>query len=309
MGYPVLNRMALAVVSAALNGGAFAGAIEGTVTFPSQLLPSMTVYVSDLDTSRVRSAQLTRGNAKFTIDVPAGRYWVFLAPNEPGAPNIYGAYTQYSLCAHLAIDPCEDHTLMAVTISAKTPRTTVTVDDWYLTDDIAEQIDAIRAAAAGANAPGNSEPMGAPRFSEYPSERFNPTPAPRIELGDGDLSDKDRTSLTLALASGPNFAGHVTAAVINCGDACARLLFVDWNKGAVRELPHQDSIADIHGDLPCRGAEALLFRRDSRLLRISRAQGEAVVTQYYLWDQENATLVRSSEYRRELRTFCADAAR
>ncbi len=310
MGYPDFNRMTLAtLVWAALNGGALAGAIEGTVTFPSQIVPSMTVYVSDLDKPRVQSLQLTRGQAKFAIDVPAGRYWVFLAPNEPGAPNIYGAYTKYSLCAHLAIDQCEDHTLVAVTVSAKTPRTTLTVDDWYLTDDIAQRIDAIRAAAAGATVLDNSEPMGAPRFSEYPSERFNATSAPKIEPGDGDLSDEQRTTLMRALASGPNFAGHVTAAVIPCGDACARLLFVDWSKDLVRELPHKGSIADIHGELPCRTAQALLFRPDSRLLSITRVRGAAVITQYYLWNEQDATLVRSGEYVRTLRTFCPVAAR
>ena len=49
------------------------------------------------------------------VEVPSGRYLVFLAPNEPGAPNIYGAYTEYSLCApHDADGKCEDHALVSV---------------------------------------------------------------------------------------------------------------------------------------------------------------------------------------------------
>ena len=100
MGYQFFVRLSLAaVVSLGQSAGVLAGTITGTVTFPTQLVPSMTVYVSDLDSSRVRSVQLARGQAYFTVAVPSGRYLVFLAPNEPGAPNIYGAYTQYSLCA------------------------------------------------------------------------------------------------------------------------------------------------------------------------------------------------------------------
>jgi hypothetical protein len=138
-----LVRLSLAAVaSLGSSAGAVAGAIEGVVTFPTQLVPSMTVYASDLDTSRVHSVHLLRGQVSFTVVVPPGRYLVFSAPNETGAPNIYGAYTQYSLCAPHDIDgKCEDHTLVAVTVTAKAPRAAVTIDDWYLTDDVAGQID------------------------------------------------------------------------------------------------------------------------------------------------------------------------
>src|ERR1035437_9599873 len=57
MGYKVLKCVSLAAVaSIALSVAATAGMIEGAVTFPSQLVPSMTVYVRELDTSRVHSA-------------------------------------------------------------------------------------------------------------------------------------------------------------------------------------------------------------------------------------------------------------
>jgi len=67
--------------------------------------------------------------------------------------------------------------------------------------------------------------------------------------------------------------------------------------------------SEAEGTLPCRTDEALLFRRDSRLLSVTRLRGAAVVTQYYVWNQKNAALVQSGEYQRTSQTFCAVAAR
>ena len=306
MGYQFLVRwVQAAMVSFSVCAGAVAGTIEGVVTFPTQFVPSMTVYASDLDTARVHSVQLARGQANFTVEVPPGRYLVFLAPNEPGAPNVYGAYTQYSLCAPHGIDAqCEDHSLVAITVTAKAPHCAVTIDDWYLTDAIAEQIDRIRGVAAGVN----SEPLSAPRFSEYPSASFDASVAPEIDFGGSELSEAERANVQQALSSGPNFAGHVTAALTHCGPSCGRVVLVDWLTGAVQGLPLQPPRAEIQGSLPCRTDEALLFRRDSRLLSVTRARGGAVITQYFVWNQQNATLVQSGEYQRTSQTFCSIAA-
>jgi hypothetical protein len=304
LGYQFLVRLSLAAVaSLGASAGAVAGAIEGVVTFPSELVPSMTVYISDLDSARVHSARLLRGQASFTVEVPPGRYLVFLAPNETGAPNIYGAYTQYSLCAPHEIDgKCEDHTLVPVIVTAKAPRAAVTIDDWYLTDDVALQIDQIRGVAAGFN----SEPLSAPRFSEYPSASFDASVAPKVDFDGSDLSEEDREIVQRALLNGPNFAGHVTATLTRCGPACGRLVLVDWFSGQVQEPP---PLAEIQGTLPCRPDEALLFRRDSRLMSVSQTRGSAVITQYYVWNQKNAVLVQSGEYQRTPQSFCAVAAR
>jgi hypothetical protein len=234
--------------------------------------------------------------------VPPGRYLVFLAPNEPGAPDVYGAYTEFSLCAaHGGDAKCDDHTLIPVAVTAKAPRAAVTIDDWYLTDDVAQQIDRIRGIPAGED----SEVLSAPRFSEYPSASFDASTALEADFGGVDLREEDRADVQQALLSGPNFAGHVTATLTRCGPACGRLVLVDWQTGAVRELPG----GEMAGTLPCRPDEALRFRRDSRLLSISRMRGTVVVTQYFVWDQKNAALVPRAEYRRPAAAFCAVAAR
>jgi hypothetical protein len=309
LGYQFLARLSLAaVVSLGSRAGAVAGAIDGAVTFPAQRAPSMTVFASDLDTSAIHSVQLVRGQANFTVNVPPGRYLVFMAPNEAGAPNIYGAYTQYSLCASHDIGKCENHSLVPVTVTARAPHAAVTIDDWYLTDDVAEQIDRIRGVAAGADL----ESLSAPRFSEYPSADFDAAPTPKVDSGAGELSEGDLDIVQRALSSGPNFAGHVTLTLTRCGLTCGRLILVDWRSGTIQELAlqgPQGPRAETEGTLPCRGDEALLFRRDSRLLSVTRARGAAVVTQYYVWNQKNGALVQSGEYQRTSQTFCAVAAR
>ena len=309
-GYPFLMRLSLtALASLGPSAGALAGTIEGTIDFPSELVPSMTVYASELDTARVHSTQFTRGQANFTIEVPPGRYVLFSTPNEPGAPDIYGAYTEYSLCAPHGVEgKCEDHALITVAITAKAQRTTVTIDDWYLSDEVADQIDHIRGISAGGGTRFDSEPLSAPRFSEYPSMPFDATAPPSIDFDDIDMSEEDRAAVQQALSNGPNFAGHVTATLTPCGLGCGRLLLIDWQTGAVRGLPVKGPQTEIQGSLPCRLDEALVFRRDSRLLSVTRPRGTAVVTQYFVWNQKNAALVQSGEYQRTAQAFCAVAA-
>jgi hypothetical protein len=307
MRYQFVVQLSLACAWLAQSPSVHAGAIEGAVAFPSRLVPSLTVYAWNLDTLRIHSVQLERGRASFSIDVPAGRYWVFLAPNEPGAPNIYGAYTQYSLCAaHDVQGKCDDHALIPVSVSDAAARAAVTIDDWYLTDDVAAQIDRIRGIAAGDTARFSPEPLSAPRFSEYPSDAFDAGSPPQADFSGSELAAEDRETVHRALAGGPNFAGHLTAALTRCGPTCGRLVLVDWHDGRVLEPA---PLAAIEGPLPCRGREALMVRRDSRLMSISRTRAGAVVTQYFVWNQNNAELVQSNEYQRNSRTFCAVAAR
>jgi hypothetical protein len=308
LGYQFVVRLSLAAaVSLGLCAGAAAGTIEGVVAFPSRLVPSMTVYASEVETSRIHTAPLARGQTSFTLELPPGRYLLFLSPNEPGAPNVYGAFTRYSLCTPHADGQCEDHTLVPVAVAAKSARIAVTIDDWYLTDEVAAQIDRIR-GVADVGAARDKESFGAPRFSEYPSESIDTAVAPKLDFSGALVSEEEREMVMRALGAGPNFAGHLTAIVTRCGPGCSRLLLLDWTTGAIHGLPAQPAAAEIQG-LPCRADEALLTRRDSRLMSVSRVRGTMVVTQYYVWNQKAAALVQNAEYQRTPQTFCAVAAR
>jgi len=294
-----LARVALAAVAVLSCAPGLAAVIDGEISFPGRSIPSMTAYAYDLDTSRIRTVPIAPDQNKFSIDVPPGRYVVFLAPNEPGAPNIYGAFTQFSACtARDGAEGCADHSLITISLIGRAAHARVTVDDWYLSDEIADRIDQLR---GGAVKPA-TEPLGAPRFSEYKIAPMQPSTMPPPEPPAAAQSAEERARLQLALASGPNFSGYLTATLAPCGADCQRLLLVDWHNG---KLIEPADLNDIRNSLPCRGDEALAFRRDSRLLSVSRTRGSRIVTQYFLWKQDAEALVLTAEYERNAEQFCA----
>lgn len=297
----IFRGTAAALAALCFSATAGAAVIEGEIVFPSRIDPAVMIYAFELDTARLVTAPNARDPHRFSIDVPPGRYAVFGAPTDPGAPDVYGAYTEYSLCAARSADAdCRDHGLIAVTLKSKRQRASIKIDDWYLSDDVAARLDGFRGATGGAEA----ELLGAPRFSEYGIARVDPAPVPSLNFGGSTLPSDERSSVQQALGSGPNFAGHVTATLTPCGPDCGHLVLVDWRDGKVQEPPQ---LAAILSKLPCRSDEALLFRRDSRLLSATRLRGAALVTQYFIWKPEIGLLAPVAEYPRKPRRNCAPA--
>jgi hypothetical protein len=93
----------------------------------------------------------------------------------------------------------------------------------------------------------------------------------------------------------------VTVAVTRCGSSCLHVSLIDWRSGIVHDPA---PLAEIQGTLPCRADEALLFRRDSRMLIVTRARGAAILTQYYLWNPADASLAALAEYEVAAPAFC-----
>jgi hypothetical protein len=115
--------------------------ITGKLSYPSEFLPSMRVVSFSLTDGKAYFVDTAKGQSEFSIDVPAGTYYVVSYPYEGIAGNIgqvdsytlgggpfAGGYTQMVPCG-LAYG-CDDHTLLPVTV---TEDQTVTVDpgDWY----------------------------------------------------------------------------------------------------------------------------------------------------------------------------------
>lgn len=300
-----LSAALVACASLALGAGVHAATIEGQIAFPGQAALPMTAYVAEIDTSRVRTVPLAPGQTSFSVELPIGRYVVFLAPRAPGAPNIYGAHTHYSLClANAQQAPaganagCTDHRVADVTLATRTAHAQLVIDDWALSDEIAAQLDRIR----GIEATDAAEPLAAPHFSEYKVAAGETPAAPRLEAGDVPLAAEDRAKLHEALAARPNFAGNLSLVQVRCGSACERLLLVDWRSGRLFEPA---SVGEIHATLPCRADEAVVFRRDSRLVSVTSVRAEGVVTQYFVWKPDSATLVPAGEYPRSAQGFCS----
>ena len=263
---------------------AAAATIEGQISFPGQAAPPMTAYVCEVETSRIRTVPLAQGQARFAVEVPQGRYIVFLAPREAGAPDIYGAYTA-------------DHGLAEVSLAGRTAHAVVTIDDWYLSDAVAAQLDHIR----GIDATSAGEPLSAPRFSEYRAAAAEVPAAPKPDLADAALATEDRARIQQAFAGTPNFAGNFGLVSLRCGPSCERLVLLDWRSGRVME----PTPGEIRGPLPCRADEAIMFRRDSRLLGIHSLHADGVLTQYYVLKPDSGTLALTAEYQRSAESFCA----
>ena len=294
--------MPLLALSAACAAGA--AVIDAEVVFPSPYPPALKALVCDVETSRVKTVSIARDSARFSIEVPAGRYIVFLAPDEPGAPDVYGAYTEYSLCtaraaaaAREGAEPCEDHALVTVDLTGRNARASIRIDDWYLSDEVALRLEHLLGGGPAAGA----EPQGAPRFSEY---RVMPPalPAPKLDFSGTVFSSDERNRILQAVAAGPNFAAETTLALLPCGADCERVVLVDWRTGKVST---PQALADVRAGLPCRAREAVQFRRDSLLLELTRPRPGGVVTQYYLWKPDSGSLSMATEYLRDTAQFCA----
>jgi hypothetical protein len=295
-------QLVASLVACLLASGAVAETVSGLIRFPGRSLPATVLYLRNLDSGALHPLALRRGETEFSIEVPAGRYWVFVRPDEPGLAGLYGGHTQYSLCSHAKADgattPCEDHALAEVLVGSGAGVTRVEVDDWLLSDASASEIDRILG-----NAPGmiDSSELGRPRFSEYRVARVA-TPPPQVDVASDPRAAALASQLQAAAAGGSNFAGRFTLYRSNCGDRCEQVILIDQSSGTV-SFPEQ--LSQLSSDLPCRSERALEFRDDSRLLEWTRREGEFVITDSLLWDVDKRVFTPLAQYRRSLERFCA----
>jgi hypothetical protein len=299
--HPVLKLCLEVLLGIALAPYAEAASVDGSLGFPSADVPPLQIYAREVDTARLQSLHARAGQVSFHFELPAGRYVFFAVPGEAGAPQIYGAHTAYSDCH--ARDPqaeCTGHDLAVVTLAPTTRLAGLILDDWYLPDSVAGDLDRI----LGITVSPTADELGAPHFSEYPIVESVPPAAPKIEAVTATLDVDQRAALVQALASGPNFAGHLSVLSSACGVGCTQLLLFDWH-GA--QIVPAEALPRLTAPLPCRRGEALRFRRDSRLLSTTQVRGTTVVTRYFVWKSEPAGLTQTAEYQRTAELFCATA--
>ncbi len=297
-------------LAAALTGGlacsaAMAGTVDGRIAFPGRSLPAAIVYLRNLDSLALHQHALKRGATEFSIEVPAGRYWIFARPDEPGLTQLYGAHTQFSLCRRAgggedAVE-CADHGLAQVDVPDDSAVTLVEVDDWMLSEEAATELDGILGDAAPAI---DSAELGRPRFSEYRVPRSTDTLTTQPDFSSVPRTAPFAAQLQEAALAGSNFAGRFTLVRVPCGERCTQVAIIDQASGAV-SFP--DALSQGLGTLPCRNERGLDFRDDSRLLEFTHREAVDVVTDYLLWDAEQGRFAPLAQYRRSLERFCAGA--
>ena len=110
--------------------------------------------------------------------------------------------------------------------------------------------------------------------------------------------EKGKLSLLLR---GEKVKGSFALVRLPCGDGCEQVAIVDLGRGAIA---FPEALAHVPVSLPCRADDRLAFREDSRLLELTRPQGETVVTDYLLWDIERRAFNPLAQYRRSTARFC-----
>lgn len=281
----------------------FAAAVAGRISSPGRAIADGTVYAYNLETQAQYSQPVRHGEANFSFDLPAGRYWIFVRPDEPGLAGLYGAHTQFSVCRRGQASPaggtCTDHGLQAVEVSDSEPVNNVAIDDWMLPDEAAAELDQMLGNASS----GEAE-LGRPRFSEYrvPIAELpgNLSINPGSDLQAAELA----AALEEAARAGSNFAGGFTLTRLNCTPDCDTVAVIDLRTGSIT-FPAQ--LARVSHALPCRAGRDIAFRDDSRLLEYTHREGENAVTDYLLWDTTQRSFMTIAQYRRSLERFCASA--
>lgn len=117
------------------------GTITGKLSYPSEFIPPLRVVAFSLTDGKAYFIDTAKNQLEYSIDVPAGSYYVVSYLHEGVAGNtgqvdsytlsggpFAGGYTQMVPCG-LAVG-CDDHTLLTVGVTAGQ---TATADpaDWY----------------------------------------------------------------------------------------------------------------------------------------------------------------------------------
>jgi hypothetical protein len=295
------TQAALALAALAIPSLACAGVLEGSVTFPGRTIPGSTIYARNLESGVLHQVALRRSERQFRLELPAGRYWLFMRPQEPGLAELYGAHTRASICRsqpNASENACSDHALHALEMPASGGIAGIAIDDWFLEDAQAEELDRILGDAR--EAASASIELGRPRFSEYRAASWKSADRVRIEVTDGRVTPF-REQLDAVADAGANFAGRFSVARLDCGAGCRLFAIVDLSTGAVI-LP--DPLSRPPAALPCRSDRELVFRDDSRLLEHTHRDGTAVITDYLLWDVAQRSFTQLAQYRRSVERFC-----
>jgi len=292
-------RALLAAAALLCSGALPAATIGGRLGYPGETLPAMIVVARNSAGGTIH-AETKPGEARYRLEVPAGRYVVFAIPigvaAPPGKEALRGAHTAYSACgrdqARLQAGRCRTGPLAPVLVAETDRLEHIDIDDWHMPDALMATLNlAVREAPRVQGA----------GFEAYPADT-SPLPAtrpPNFSGADAAVR-RARGLIERAVTRGPNFAGRAVVARWECGRSCERWALVDLPTGRITWLDDKE-LQPVHRNLPC-NVEPLEYRDDSRLLRVHRLEGEHVVTQDILWWEDHFEM--GAESVRNAEQFC-----
>lgn len=109
------------------------GKINGTVCFPSEIIPAMTAYFQNVTTNEQVELAIGENQSEFSIQLPPGDYVVFAYPVIDDFSN-GGSYSEAVLCG-LQVE-CTNHALVQFPVRAGETYDAVAICDWYSPEDV-----------------------------------------------------------------------------------------------------------------------------------------------------------------------------
>lgn len=116
-----------------------AATIEGRLAYPSEEVPPLVIVAYNLETQTRHTFATPAKARRYRVEVPAGRYYVYALPAEPGGTPLRGAYSAYTVCGQrspkqMQDGKCTEHRVLEIALGANDRRADVDLDDWYLPD-------------------------------------------------------------------------------------------------------------------------------------------------------------------------------
>jgi hypothetical protein len=275
--------------------------VEVTIRFPGDARTTANVYAREVGSGALITGRVEAGEPRLVMKLPPGRYWLFAEPDDPGVPDLLGAHTEWSVCQAQppggSSTACDSHA-MAVFVVERTAATKPVIDDWYLPTAIVRELE--QSLRRNPDRPDDLE-LGAPRFSEYPARVLTPATVFHFDPASHPEGAQWESAVNAAAARGVNFAGHWLVVANACGDTCSNYALIEWASGRIF-VP--DALRAVSSALPCKRAQPVQHRADSRLITVTQPDDRNVVTRYYLWDEAQGSLTEMASYRASAQRYC-----
>lgn len=106
--------------------------LSGRVSYPSEYLPPMRVCaLAAADPGRAYCMQTAANRPHYELHVPAGDWWLLAWPQDTGSTGDPGLLSAASDCLGAGGIDCDEHQLLAVTVSDGERREALDINDWY----------------------------------------------------------------------------------------------------------------------------------------------------------------------------------
>lgn len=106
--------------------------LAGRITYPSEELPLMRVCAVDsTDPGSAVCLRTAPPHDAYSLDVPAGTWWLLAWPQDSGTEGDPGLLSAASACLASGAMGCDDHALTLVSVEAGEVREGLDINDWY----------------------------------------------------------------------------------------------------------------------------------------------------------------------------------